>query len=474
MKLDDINVADTISDARKMLAEQKDLSSEFKTLFSLVLMILELLAPRLIKKNSKNSSVPPSQDPNRDKKSKEKTGRKPGGQPGRAGKKLKQVETPDEIISIPVDRRKLPKHHVYNKSRIIKRQVVDVIISRHVKEYQLEVLVDELGKEYVADTPKGASQPIQYGHSIKALCTYMSQYQMVPYARVEDFFRDQIGIPISQGSIFNFNKEAYDKLASFEVKAKEALQKSRFLHADETGININSKLHWLHNTSNDRWTLLFPHKKRGKDAMEAMGVFPNFHGVAIHDHWKAYYQYGCRHSLCNAHHKRELTAVIEHNPDHFWAQKMKKFLLDMNDKVDAAGGFLSRKEYYKYRKKYRAILKKGDKECPPPPEVSVDKPKKRGRVKRSKERNLLERFINFEKDILRFIWVDYVPFTNNQGERDLRMAKVQQKISGCFKTIESAQIHARIRSFILTAQKKAIQPSEAINSIFQEKINLTE
>jgi transposase len=469
MKLNDINVSDTIKNARQMLEEQKNVSAEFKALFSLVLMVLELLAPRLVKKNSKNSSVPPSQDPNRDKKSKEKTGKNPGGQPGRIGKKLEQFDTADEIITIPVDRTNLPKHHVYTRSGVIKRQVVDVIISRHVKEYQLEILVDESGKKYVAKAPKGASQPIQYGHSIKALSTYMSQYQMIPYARVEGFFREQIGIPISQGSIFNFNKEAYDKLSSFEEVAKSALQKSRFVHTDETGININSKLHWLHNASNDRWTILLPHKKRGKDAIDDMDILPHFKGVAIHDHWKAYYRYGCKHALCNAHHLRELTATIEQSPDHLWAKKMKDFLAEMNKIVDESGGSISRKEYQKYRKEYRDILKQGEKECPPPPEAKIEKPKKHGRVKRSKERNLLERFINFEKDILRFMWVYYVPFTNNQGERDLRMVKVQQKISGCFKTIESAKIHARIRSFILSSQKHGTQASDAINDLFQGK-----
>ena len=463
MKLDTIDIDATIADAKAMLAIQEQLTPEFRTLFSLVLTLLNLLAPRLKKKNSKNSSIPPSQDPYRTKQSKEGTGRKPGGQQGRVGQKLEPFDTVDEVITVKLDRDTLPARHTYRFSHVIKRQVVDVMITPHVTEYQLEVWVNEHGKEYIAPSPKGATQPIQYGDSVKNLSVYMSQYQLLPYARVEELFRDQLGIPISQGSIFNFNKEMYHQLASFEKEARHALQTSRLVYVDETSVNINGTLNWLHGAANDLWTLLAPHERRGKEGIDALGVLPEFNGVAVHDHWKSYYSYPCEHAPCHAHHLRELQAVIEKQPKHTWAKKMKAFLLDLNSKVDEAGGVLAKteKQYQKYQQKYRAIIKQGEKEVPPPIKEETDK-KKRGPQKKSKERNLLERFIHFEKDMLRFIEIDYVPFTNNQGERELRMAKVQQKISGCFKNMENAKSHARIRSYILSMKKQGINAKDAL------------
>ena len=157
------------------------------------------------------------------------------------------------------------------------------MISRHVKEYQLEVLVDEMGKEYIADSPIGARQAIQYANSVKGTSVYMRNRQMIPCARVEDFFRTQASIGISQGSICNFNKEAYERLQPFEELAMKQLIESKFLHADETGINVNGKLHWLHNASNDIWTLLRPHKNRGRQATDDIGILPKFKGTLIHD-----------------------------------------------------------------------------------------------------------------------------------------------------------------------------------------------
>lgn len=467
MKLDSINIEDTIAQARKMLGSEKGLSTQFKVLISLILSILELLAPKLIKANSKNSSLPPSQDPNREKTPAEKTGRKPGGQLGRVMKKLEQFDEPDEIIPVTVDRTKLPKGRTYKVSRMIKRQVVEINILRHIKEYQLEVLIDENGKEYIAQTPTGASQPIQYGNSVKAMSVYLSTYQMIPCARVEDFFTTQAGIPISPGSICNFNKEAYEKLAPFEVLAKAKLINAKVVHADETGTNINGKLHWLHNASNDKWTLIKPHKNRGREATDEIGILPNFNGMLVHDGWPMYFGYNCKHVLCNAHHLRELTGAAEQSPSHTWALQLKDWLVEVNKKVDDGGGDLTFGQYRVLRKEYLGILEIGEQECPPPPEPKEGEAKKRGRIKRSKERNLLERLLKYKRETLRFILINYVPFTNNQGERDLRMSKVQQKISGCFKSLETAEIACRARSFILTCQKQHINPAQALTQTFQ-------
>jgi transposase len=470
MKIEDINITETIAQARKMLKDNKQVPAEFAALFSILLTVLEVLLSRL-NKNSKNSSIPPSQDPNRQKTPKSgETKKKPGGQPGRVGKNLKPVENPDEIINVPVVRSTLPKGHLYKKVGVVKRQVVEFLVSSKVIEYQLEIVADENGKRFTAIGPEGTGRPIQYGASVKATAVYMGMYQLIPCGRVEEYFRDQAGIPISSGSLFNFNKQAFERLEEFERIAKEKLRNSTFLHSDETGINVNGKGHWLHGALNDKWTLFMPHKKRGKEAIDDMDILPMFKGYAIHDHWLAYFMYTeCSHALCNAHHLRELQAVVEMYPDNTWAQLTKDLLLEINEAVHRSGGVLKDEDAQKYRERYREILKIGDGECPLPPE-DPDKPKKRGKQKKTKQRNLLERLRDFEAETLRFMGVKQVPFTNNPGERDIRMTKVKQKISGCFKSFEGAQFFCRIRSYLLTAQKHGMNATDALNALFSQKL----
>ena len=199
-----------------------------------------------------------------------------------------------------------------------------------------------------------------------------------------------------------------------------------------------------------------------------MDIIPCYQGVLIHDHWKPYYRYnGCQHALCNAHHLRELLRACEQD-NQVWAGKIKAFLEELNEKVHDLGGFLNPDIAYQYRQNYREILKEAEIECPEP-----DTPKekgKRGRLKRSKSRNLLERLINYEDDVLRFMENPNVPFTNNQGENDIRMTKVQQKISGCFRSMEGAKIFCRVRSYLSTCRKHGLSSSEAMSLLFENKL----
>lgn len=480
MNINNVNVHEIIAQARTMLQDSKSIPAELSVIFSLILTLFERLLTRL-NKNSKNSSIPPSQDPNRAKSKNNDdctTKRKPGGQPGRLAKVLQQISKPDEVISIPVDRAILPKDHSYKVVDYVKRQVVEFIIKSHVKEYRLEVLEDETGKRYIAEAPEGASRPIQYGASIKATSVYMNLYQMIPYARLQDFFLHQGDIPISEGSVFNFNKEASDRLDAFAVVAKSRLEQANVLHTDETGINVNGKRLWLHNASNDKWVWLQPHATRGLKAMDEIGILPNFRGVMVHDGWSPYFTYkDASHSLCNAHHLRELQAAIETYQSHTWARKMKALLLTINEATIAAGGVLKESEAQKYRRDYREIIAMGEIECPEllaPPlnPTSLGQKKKRGngRVAQTKERNLLQRLKLHENETLRFMTDIEVPFTNNRGENDIRMTKVQQKISGCFKTIDNAKIFCRIRSYLLTAQKHGVHATDALTTLFSGKL----
>ena len=262
---------------------------------------------------------------------------------------------------------------------------------------------------------------------------------------------------------------AYLRLESFEKFVKEKLIAAKVLNVDETGINVKGKGAWIHLAANEKYTYFFPHTKRGSVAMDAMGILPYFEGTLCHDHWKPYFIYECLHSLCNAHHVRELERAFEQDKQG-WALTMKQLLLEMNTATQEAGGVLVENEANKYYKKYKAIIKAGEMECPLPELVLFDGKKKRGRVKKSKARNLLERLKNFEKETLRFIAEVDVPFTNNLAENNIRMTKVQQKISGCFRSMDGAQMFCRIRSYISTCRKHGISVTTALNMLFNDEM----
>lgn len=467
MTINDINITKTLKEVDCLLEQEKNLSPALKAIINVLIMVVKLLTNRL-GLNSNNSSKPPSTDPNRKKEPKEKSNRKTGGQKGHKGITLERIGNPDEIKAVLIDRRNLPKNHQYKNVGVEKRQVFELYISRNVIEYQAEILEDETGQRFVASFPKDVTKAVQYGQSVKAHAVYMSQYQLLPYNRIEEYFSEQLQIPLSQGSLFNFNQEAFDNLSEFDKKIKQKLSESDVLHVDETSININGKKHWLHSASNLYWTQFFPHEKRGTEAMNAMNIIPNFTGVLCHDHWKPYYSYtNCSHSLCNAHHLRELTRACEQD-DQIWAGQMKALLKEMNDSVHENGGCLSKEESDSYRQDYQEILNAAEIECPPPDEQR--KKGQRGRIKRSKARNLLERLDHFKDDVLRFMDDIKVPFTNNQGENDIRMTKVQQKISGCFRSPKGSGIFCRIRSYLSTCRKQDISSSHAMELIFEKKL----
>lgn len=464
-----INITETVDSARKLLETDKQISPAVRAMFEMLLMIITLLAGKL-GLNSQNSSKPPSTDPNRKKRNRGKGSNKPGGQPGRVGTNLEPVDNPDTIIPIKLDKRRLPKGD-YHEVGFESRQVIDIEITRIVTEYRVQILENSEGKRYVAAFPKGVSRPIQYGQSIKAHAVYLSQFQLIPYERVADYFINEAAIPISVGSLFNFNQEAYMLLEAFEAIAKQKLIQAALVHADETGINVNGKRIWLHNASNERWTYFYPHQKRGSEAMDEIGILPNFRGTLVHDHWKPYYTYQhCQHGLCNAHHLRELQWVIDNHAQYTWAKSMQDLLLEINEALNKTEkNCLEPATADAYRMRFRQVIQTGEIEMPlPPPEPNQSK--KKGREKKSKERNLLERLRDFENDVLRFMLEPDVPFTNNRGENDIRMTKVQQKISGCFKSIDGAKIFCRVRSYLLTAQKHGVTPTDALKTLFNGKL----
>ncbi len=352
MTINSIDIGITLKKVETLLSEEKGLSPAMRSMVELLVLLVTLMVNRL-NRNSRNSSKPPSSDPNRKKERKENGGRKAGGQKGRVGVTLEKVDKPDKVEVIKVDRRKLPRDE-YKEAGYEARQVFDIEISRIVTEYRAEILEDNEGDQFVAPFPKGVTKAVQYGTSVKEHSVYMSQYQLIPYKRIQGYFREQIGMPVSEGSIYHFNQEAYDLLETFEEKVKAALVTSEVLHVDETGINKNGDKYWLHSASNSLWTHFFPHEKRGTEAMDSIGILPKFKGILVHDHWKPYYKYDCTHALCNAHHLRELTGVWEEEKQ-LWAKEMKTLLEEVNRAVKDAGGLLETSESGKYRQRYRAV-----------------------------------------------------------------------------------------------------------------------
>jgi transposase len=303
-----------------------------KTIMALLLVVVRLLLNRL-GISCENSSKPPSQDLNRKRGSKRtKSEKKAGGQAGHMGSSLEPVENPDRVEEIPVDQSKLPR----GKYRIVgyeSRQVFDIEINRVVTEYRAQILEDQFKRRYIAEFPKHVLTNVQYGLQVKAHAVYMSQYQLLPYERICDYFAEQMKLPLSAGTLFNFNKSAYELLERFEEIAKKNLIQGSVLNVDETSINVHKKKHWIHVAANPFWTYLYPHQKRGSEAMDEIGILANFKGIMVHDHWSTYYTYVCAHSLCNAHHLRELTFAFEQDQQQ-WADRIAKLLVEIKVAVE--------------------------------------------------------------------------------------------------------------------------------------------
>ena len=462
-----IDISGNLSRARALLAPEKTIDADsLKSVMSMLVTIIELLLS-IMGANSKNSSVSPSQDPNRPKPPKVgKSDKKPGGQPGRKGVTLTQVPEPNEIVEVNVDLGQLAPGPFKELPRE-KRQVFDIQMNVHVTEYHVQVIRDAKGHIHKANCPvEGA---VQYGSSVRGLACYLSNFQLVPVERIVDFFEHQIGLPLSAGTVVNINTEAAAALCEFERTAKQELIASPVLHADETGINLSGKNAWLHSASTQSWSLFCPSLKRGAEAIEHIGIIPQYRGVLVHDHWASYFKYSCIHAVCGAHLVRELTRVVEQSQNS-WAKDMIEHLYLMKTEVEAVPERkLSPEEIQALGKKYDEIIALGEAQNPISAAVNGDPPK-RGRIKKSKERNLLERMRDKRSATLRYMEFGDAPFTNNQAERDIRMTKVHQKISGCYKTLETAKAACLIRSFISTCQKQGFCIYTALSDLFVGKL----
>jgi len=459
----------------RLFEELKALKNEFEILRSenqaLKEEVHELRGK--LAKNSKNSSKPPSSDgyqKPQPKSLRKSSGKKSGGQSGHSGSRLEMVEQPDHVVPHTVDEcgrcgRSLQS---VEASDVRRRQVIDIPpMKLEVTEHRAETKEClGCGCCNVADFPEDVKTSVQYGSHIKALLVYLNQYQLLPYDRTCELVKDLFSQTISQGTLFNWNTESFQNLESTAEQIRQALLASEVVHFDETGLRSEGKLNWLHAACTERLTFYGLHARRGKEAMDELGILGNFTGCAVHDHWKSYFQFSCDHALCNTHHLRELTYLAEQDQQD-WAEKLMKLLLESKEIVAATSANCLAKDSAELASidlRYDSILSEGFGQNLPPP--TTTQKRKRGRPKQSKAKNMLDRLRDFKPEVLAFLTHPLIPFDNNQGERDMRMAKLKQKISGCFRGAEGGNIFARIRGYVSTLRKNDINILTGLQSTF--------
>jgi len=414
-----------------------------------------------VAQNSGNSSKPPASDgytKPAPKSLRRKSRLVCGGQSGHPGSTLQAVDKPDVTIVHPLEHCPCGCGAALRCQPVIRldtRQVFELPPQSFVvTEHQVEVKrCPNTGDEVSAAFPAGINAPTQYGPRFIAWLVYLRVQQLIPLARISQMAADLFGRLISEATVHAAVINAYHALAGFEAKVAELIVQAPIAHADETGLRVAGKLHWLHVASTRIFTWYGISRHRGGDAIRYFGLLPRFTGRLIHDCYSTYFELTCRHGICNAHLLRELTFL--HDVLHQkWAKRMLDLLLKMHRSVAACkarDGPSSAPQLAAWIKKYQAILREGFAENPelkPPPG-----PKRRGRLKRTKAQNLLSRLRLHEPAVLAFMHDSRVPFTNNQAEQDLRMMKVQQKISGAFRTFEGAKVFARVRAYLSTVRK---------------------
>jgi len=458
----------------RLRQENQELRQRLEAAEALIKKLLEQL-----NQNSRNSSWPSSRDKNRPKPKsrRQKSKRKAGGQKGHKGHTLEMTPEPDMVETHrPVQCEYC--HQIFDEKvevvDIKKRQVLDLPPLRFLTtEHQAQqICCQGCGELTMASFPEDVTHQVQYGQRVKQLAIYLKSEQFIPYERSRQLLADLFNLPIATGTLQNFVAQGAKAVEPVVEKIKEAIIASEVAHADETGFYIKGKRTWLHTVSTLTLTYFATHAKRGSQATDDIGILPDFAGILMHDFWQAYLKYKqIIHVLCHAHHLRDLTAIVE-NDQQEWAGFMIGFLLATKQLVEQAklaeADQLPDEQLQRIDQLYEAILSIGLIENPlpetPPPKG------KRGRRKKTKARNLLERFINHKPLMLRFIHDFKVPFDNNLAERDIRMMKVQQKVSGCFRSWDGAKQFCLLRSYISTIRKQGLNVWEALGSLFQGNV----
>ncbi len=454
------------------LSGEGSLTRESTILMQGMLTLLELICAIFLEKNtaktSKNSSKPSSQT-DKDESALPQTGRNGKGKKEQgelaSNTRVVQVITVSEVTACPVCGEDLTHTHCHGQER---RTKIDIVFEKVVEHVDAQIKAcpgcdAQVKGAFPADMPG----PLQYGNGLKAYCINLLVCQMVALNRVQKLVKAMIGVAMSEATLLKFVLRLHESLADWENVVTEQLLNSPAMNVDETSLRVDRKNYWIHVYSSGETTLKLLHRKRGKEAIVGLNIIPRYGGVIIHDCWASYLSYDhCGHGLCGSHLLRELVFVIDSN-QYRWARNMKRLLQETCRTVaEREEKCLSAKEYANLQKRYRNILTRGGKELPEIPE----KPKgRRGRIAKSDAHNLWERLKKYETAVLLFARDPYVPFTNNRAERDLRMAKVKQKISGCFRRVQYAQAYCRISSYLQTMANQGVNPLVAIQMVLAGK-----
>lgn len=463
---------DRLKNEFEQLCSEGKVSPEIRILMNSLLVVVDLILSIFLekktRKNSKNSSLPSSQTskdetsvPNSESNGK---GRRVSGKIGNSRTKetvtIARVTTCD-ICGAELDNTPCKGHE--------RRTKIDIVFEKVVEHVDAEVKQCPNCEATVkGHFPEDMPGKLQYGNGIKAFVIHLVISQMVALNRVQKQIAAMIDTVISEASLLKYVMRLYRALETWEISATESLLKAPSVHVDETSLRVEKKNQWIHVYSSGGVTLKFLHRKRGNEAIAGLNIIPRYGGVIIHDCWASYLSYDhCGHGLCGSHLLRELTFIIESN-NYRWARKMKKLLQETCRTVaNREEKSLSAQEYANLQKRYRNILTRGGKELPEIPK----KPKgKRGRLAKSDAHNLWERLQKHETAVLLFAKAPNVPFTNNRAERDLRMAKVKQKISGCFRKEQYARAYCRISSYLQSMATQGVNPLVAIQIALADTI----
>lgn len=416
--------------------------------------------------DSRTTHAPPSSDPRpKPRSERRKSQRRPGGQPGHPGHRLEPVAQPDQI-----------ERHLVARcggcgvdltgvaaAGVLKHQVFDLPPTPLVvTEHQMESKgCPQCGVVTRAPPPPGAGQPTQYGPRLAALAIYLHSAHFIPLQRVTDVIAQLTGRRVSEGWIETCHARLSVTLEPFLSAVAAGLRAAKVVCCDETGFRFTARRFWLHVCCTGALTLLLCHRRRGAEGIAALGILPAYAEVALHDHWSPYFTFSCQHAVCNEHHVRELAAAGE-RPGQTWAAEMKQILYDglaLKQRDHGRGELIAPAELAALTTRYETCWRAG---YAANPAVAMAGPPKRGRPARGKVLSLLDRLRDRQLETLRFLHDPQVPWSNNQAERDIRMMKVQQKVSGGFRTAAGATVFCRIRSYLGTLQKNQVDLFDGI------------